>query len=260
MNLIIGHTSQLSYYFPPDYIRISSRNIDFEFLKENIWESVYICFAEQNMIDQNVDFITPNFLKTKQIIEALENSAKKVVIFTTCELWNQLKGPIDINTPFNYIFNNDYCYSKDLLWGWLRDERMKDRMKNVIVIHPFSFNSTHRTQNYLFGKIFHSIINKEKINIGYTYYLRDIVHTKYMVEKSIKATKDEVIGSGQLTHVNGFIRDLYASYQMNYKDWVIEDLEQKSPNRLYYSNQKEIYSYKMLMNDTIEDIQRELNK
>ena len=44
MNIVIGNTSQLAYYFPDDYIKISSRNIQ---LTNNQYDRVYICFAEQ---------------------------------------------------------------------------------------------------------------------------------------------------------------------------------------------------------------------
>ena len=56
-SLIIGDTSQLSYYFPDDYISISSRNIDFNYLKNNKWDNVYITYAEQRIYENNIDFL-----------------------------------------------------------------------------------------------------------------------------------------------------------------------------------------------------------
>ena len=43
-NLVIGNTSQLSKYFPDDYRKISSRNINDNDLHGK-WDSVYITFA-----------------------------------------------------------------------------------------------------------------------------------------------------------------------------------------------------------------------
>jgi hypothetical protein len=45
-NLIIGDTSQLSYYFPNDYVRISSRNINYNLLTDKNWDRVFLCFGE----------------------------------------------------------------------------------------------------------------------------------------------------------------------------------------------------------------------
>jgi hypothetical protein len=46
-NLVIGNTSQLSYYFPDDYIKISSRKINFEYHKKQKYDRIFLCFAEQ---------------------------------------------------------------------------------------------------------------------------------------------------------------------------------------------------------------------
>ena len=51
--------------------------------------------------------------------------------------------------------------------------------------------------------------SREKIEIGDTYFYRDIIHPKYVVERSILADKDEIVGSGRLTFINDFIRNLY---------------------------------------------------
>ena len=259
MNLVIGSTSQLAQYFPEDYIKISSRDIDIQLLKNTQWESVYICFAEQNMKSSKVDFITPNYNLTKDIINLIENYSKKIVVYTTCELWNKHIGEVDTNTAFNYKCLNDYCLSKELLFNWIKQEQLLfNRLKNVIIIHPFNFNSIYRGQNYLFGKIFYSIINKKPIEIGNTYFHRDIVHTKYMVERTLKTTQDEVIGSGRLTNINNFIRDIYNHFEMKYEDWVKEDLSYEPVDRLFYSKQSEIYTYNRLLTDTINDIEKKI--
>ena len=58
-------------------------------------------------------------------------------------------------------------------------ETVKNR-ENIITVYPFNFNSKFRSETFLFGKIFDSIINRKKIEIGSTYYYRDILHAKYV--------------------------------------------------------------------------------
>jgi nucleoside-diphosphate-sugar epimerase len=261
-NLIIGSTSQLSPFFPYDYLRMSSRNIDMEYLKNNKWNSVYITFAEQRVHREDVDCLTPNYLYTIEIIQNLFNNSEKIVVYTTCELWNRCIGMVTIEDLPNWSWpnNNGYCLSKELLWKTITLKRNKGEWKNVIIIHPFNFNSTYRRQDFLFGKIFDSIINKKKIEIGNTYFYRDIVHAKYVVERSIKATEDEMVGSGRLYFVNDYIRDLYKSFGMKYEDYVTENIDTKARHseKLFYSYQKKIYTYDMLLIDTIDDIEKRI--
>ena len=56
-NLVIGSTSQLSNYFPPNYEKISSRDIDFDKIRKKTYESIYLLFAEQRtFINESLDF------------------------------------------------------------------------------------------------------------------------------------------------------------------------------------------------------------
>jgi hypothetical protein len=134
----------------------------------------------------------------------------------------------------------------------------------VFIIYPFNFNSIYRSDDFLFGKIFNSIINKKKIEIGYTYFYRDIVHPKFVVDKSISARGHEIIGSGRLTFVNDFIRDLYQHYQMDYDEYVIENFDKYNEydkRKEYYLNSKKpLYTYMQLLKDTISDIDKKNNK
>jgi nucleoside-diphosphate-sugar epimerase len=255
-NLIIGETSQLSYFFPEDYIRISSRNIDLNYLKDNKWGSVYITFAEQRVHINDINYIEPNYLYVTDIIQNLFNNSKKIVVYSTCELWNNYIGSVKIKDKFDYTYSNNYCLSKEMLVNQIKDYRNIDMWKNIIIIHPFNFNSTYRKPGFLFSKVFDSIINKNKIEIGNTYFYRDMVHAKYIVERSIKAKKDEMVGSGRLYFVNDYIRDLYKHFNMNYNEYVTEKIEEKSRHseKLFYSYQKNVYTYDMLLKDTIEDI------
>ena len=261
-NLIIGGTSQLSYFFPDDYKRISSRDLDINYLRYNKWDSVYITFAEQRVHLNDMDFITPNFIYTRDILENLVGSSKKIVIYTTCELWNNRIGCVYPDEDPYYTYANDYCLSKEKLMNYIKDKRLHGWWKNVIMIHPFNFNSTYRRPDFLFGKVFSSLINKVPIEIGNTYFYRDMVHTKYMVDRSIRATGDEMVGSGRLFFINDFIRDLYKYFGMNYDKYVKDNnvTSSRHSQKLYYSQQDKIYTYDMLLKDTIEDIENRIKQ
>ena len=41
-SLVIGNTSQLSYFFPNDYVKVSSRDLDYDFICSENWEKVFI--------------------------------------------------------------------------------------------------------------------------------------------------------------------------------------------------------------------------
>ena len=63
-----------------------------------------------------------------------------------------------------YPINHEYSISKLLLWNKILELRKTNSLYNkVIFMHPFYFNSVHRNEYFLFGKIFKSIIHKQKI-------------------------------------------------------------------------------------------------
>lgn len=249
-NLVIGNTSQLSYYFPDDYEKISSRDIE---LTNEKYNRVYICFAEQRTYIQNDKelFFKTNIDYTLNIIDDFSKTSNEVIIYATSELWNNCNGPIDINTPFNYKSSN-YVDSKHMMI-----EKIKKKYNNVIILYPFNFNSIHRKDGFLFSKIFDSIINEKKITIGNTYFYRELIHPKFVVEQSIKATKDTIIGSGRLIFVNDFIRSLYSHFNMKYEDFVSEDYNENitSNERIFFLKSKQLL-YNNLYNDTIEELEK----
>lgn len=256
MNLIIGNTSQQSYYYPQDYVRISSRNVDMNYLSSNRFGSVYIAFAEQRIYDKNIDYITPNCTYTLDIIDNLLNSADRIVTYTSCELWSNSTGEIDINTEPIFNPSNQYTMSKLILLKEIKKMRLIDnRYDKVVILHPFYFNSIHRSEYFLFGKIFKSIINKEKIQVGNLDFHRDMVHAKFLVKKSMELREDSMVGSGKLFNVRKFIMDLYSHFDMDYFEYVSEDMTQHSnDNKLIKAKVDWSYTYDDLLQDTIQDI------
>jgi|SRR5271166_2353369 len=257
MNLVIGSSSQLSHYFPKDYVKISSRNIKFDYLSDNHWDATYITFAEQRIYDVNIDYITPNYLYTLKVINSLLNTSDKIVCYTSCELWNDLSEPISSDTTPKFSpITNEYSISKLLLFNKVLELRKTNALYNkVIFAHPFYFNSVYRNKYFLFGKIFNSIVNKQQIKVGNLDFQRDMVHTNFVVKKSIEMTKDGVIGAGKLFNIRQFVKDLYQLNKMDFDYFVEEDISAPlSKPRLITANVDWDYSYETLLSDTQADI------
>jgi nucleoside-diphosphate-sugar epimerase len=259
-NLVIGNTSQLSYYFADNYRKVSGRNFNFQEYENSKWDRVFICIGESKKFIENInEYYEVNFTITLEFIEFFIIRANKVIIYSTCELWNKNSGQINLSTPFNF-YNTPYIESKYKITKHIIDNG--SRYSNVIILFPFNFNSIYRDKNFLFGKIFNSIINKETIEIGDTYFYRDIIHPKFVVKESINCESHKIIGSGRLTFVNDFIRNLYSNYNMNYKEFVKEDKklfkEYERFEEYYLKSEFCLYYYNDLLNDTINDINLKL--
>jgi len=259
MNLIIGSTSQLSHYFPDDYLRLSSRNIDLNYLKNQKWQSIYITFAEQRIYNNNIDYINPNYFYTLNIINSLIDNCDKIVCYGSCMLWEKLTGTIDIKTVPNFYLQNkssEYTISKLLLWNKINQLKIIDQKYNkVIFLHPFYFNSVYRSQYFLFGKIFDSIINHKKVKVNNLDFNRDMVSPQFIVEKSLELKQDALLSSGNLFNVKTFIKDLYHLNNMNYNDYLEEDLSIPADNKLQIVGKVNWnYNYENLLKDTQNDI------
>lgn len=240
-HLVVGSSSQLSRYFPDDYCKISSRNIDLDWVRSQRWDSVYICYAEQRTYIANDPNVRDVFWKTNydsvlSLIDVLVPIAQKIVYYSTAELWNQRNGPIDASTPFLY-HPNHYTDSKRAVSDVLKD---KDSYPNVSVAYPFNFNSVHRGSEYLFGKVFHSILNKQHVSVGDLNYYRELLHPSMVSKASISHDElgvDFIIGTGRLVHVQDFIRNLYARFGLDYRSMVSSDESKQSIYRtnLFYA-------------------------
>lgn len=247
-NLVIGNTSQISYYFPEEYEKISSRNIDYKFYEDKFYDRIFLVYAEQRTYLGKSDlFYDINVTYTLEVINFFKDKCNKIIIYGTSELWNNCNGLIDINTPFNYN-HSDYIKSKEILI-----EKTQD-IENLIVIHPCNFNTIHRKGDFLFGKIFNSIINEKPIEIGNTYFYRDMIRPELVVERSILSDKDEIVGSGRLTFVNQFIRDLYGMFNLNYEKFVTEKMDDLNRNIFYLKSKECLYLYDNMLNKTFYEL------
>lgn len=253
-DLLIGNTAQLSYYFPNNIKKISSRNINNDIFSQE-WDRVYICFAEQRTFkkeDQLFDQV--NFEYTKNIIQNLK--AKTIIYYATAELWNNTVGEINVELPYNYHYS-DYVASKEKITQYL-----KTYAPNVKIAYPFNFNSKHRMPPFLFGKIINSIAERKKIVLGDTYYYRELLHPSFIVNETLNQECDKIIGTGKLIFINDFIRSLYAAFDMNYNEYVQEDLQQHSIYRknIFYNSSRCSFSEDNLKQITINEIKEIINE
>lgn len=239
-SLVVGSTSQISHYFPKGFSRVSSR--DYGSALEGEWDSVYLCFGENrtylaDSTDPDVAkrFHEVNCDKTVEAVEAFMPRCRRVVVYSTAELWNDWSGPVNTNTPFQFKPNH-YILSKYNLTMELLD---KKKYSNVSIAYPFNFNGIHRSGDFLFGKVFASIIQGHKIELGDTYYYRDILHPSMAAIESTRHAvgKDFMIGSGRVLFVNDLIRSLYSAFGMRYEDMVTERISAQAHYRyrIFYS-------------------------
>jgi len=265
-NLIIGLNSQLGIYFRDyfnvkgmPYVSVSAHDYEqnerFSKLK---WNEVYLCFGEsRKYIDDTVQYDHVNYELTKWYIDSYKKLSNDVYVYSTCELWNEYSGPISVSDSWNHC-KTEYLNSKRKLAQHIIDQK-KD-YSNVHIQYPFNFNSPYRSNEFLFGKIFDSILNKKIVEVGNINFYRDIIHPRFVVEKTINSKKDQLIGSGRLTYVADFINDIYQSFDITANDYI-------KCNKNFYKEYQVIkeyylksdtcqYSYDALVKDTISDLNK----
>jgi nucleoside-diphosphate-sugar epimerase len=255
-SLVIGKTSQLSYFFPSEYDRISSRDINFSNIKN--YDKIYITFAEQRtFLNETEKFFTDiNVDYTLEVINKIKHLCNRVVVFSTSELWNDYEGPVSLDLKFKYNYS-PYIKSKEILSEQILSNR--HLYPNVDIIYPFNFNSPYRKEGFLFSKIFKSIITKEKISVGDLDFNRDIIHPEIIIKNSISSNGDLLIGSGQAIAIKKFITILYEKFDLDPEEYIFFDSNNNLNNnrKEYYSKMK--YSSEIELIDlTYKDIKREI--
>lgn len=253
-SLIIGDTAQLSFFLPKNFDRMSSRNIDFDKISSKNYDKILILFAEQRTF-LNLDesfFIETNFDYTIYVIDKLKDICNNIIIFSTAELWNKYNSCISLNDKYDYNYS-PYIKSKEILCNYINDNR--EKYSNVIIIYPFNFNSIYRKENFLFGKIFDSLLNDKKIKIGNIDFYRDLIHPKILADISLKTNKDCIVGSGHLINVKNFVNDLFLRLNKNILDYVeYEDSNSLKTIRGEYYSCDKLSDYNELINLTVKEI------
>jgi GDP-D-mannose dehydratase len=189
---------------------------------------------------------------TFKILDKLYNEKTKFYLFGTGELWNNCQGGVTIKTPFNYK-NTPYVKSKHILTEKLNNYREKENRKNILLFHPFNFNTPYRTSGFLFAKIFDSLINRIKITTGDLNFSRDLVHPDFILKRVFESFEDDLIGSGHVTNIRDFINSLYKFFNMNKDDFLNEEILQASRHNNCFFHETSV-EYNSLLEDTIKDI------
>jgi len=261
-NLIIGNTSQISKFLSDsEFKKIDSRNFSFSQI-DGDWDTAILAFGENRKFLPSFSLYEEiNVKLTLDTVKFLLDKCRKIIVFSTCELWDKCSGPIDLSTPFNF-YDTFYARSKFVMTEEILNH--PNLYPNVCVIYPFNFNSTFRSEDFLFGKVFNSILTKKKISIGDTYYYRDIFHPIFLAREIPNLNSHTLIGSGRLTYINDFIRELYAYFDLNYEELVEENLnnfkEYDLKYEYYLRSNRPKYEYKSLFLDTVRDIKSKMNQ
>jgi hypothetical protein len=250
-NLIIGKTSQLAYYYPEEYVKISARQSISEQIYSEKWNNVYLFFAEQRTSYANDkkykdDFYNVNVDLTKQICKKI--NSKKIIFLSTSELWNKQNGEISVDTPWNYV-ENYYTDSKSKITRALfQDER-------VTTFFPFNYNSIYRKNSFLFHKIYDSIINKKKIKVGNLNIERELLHASFVKREIDRKKNNDLIGAGKLINIRNFIIEFYKKNNLNYNDFVEENLNTDVQRGGFYYYKQIDYSLEERIKEYNDDIQ-----
>jgi nucleoside-diphosphate-sugar epimerase len=253
-SLVIGNTSQLSYYFPKNYEKISSRNIDVEKIRLGGYDSVYILFAEQRTFLNETEkfFNDVNVTTTLNLIDSIKDFVKRVIIYSTSELWNNCQGKVFVSDDYNYNYT-PYIKSKEILCNCINEK--KEFYNNVHIIYPFNFNTPYRKSGFLFSKVFDSLLNKNINLIGDINFERDLIHPINIINESIITHSDKLIGCGELINVENFVFDLFNIHNINYKDYLVKNDNQNLTNtRKGYLSGVSYSNYNELLNLTNKDI------
>tara|TARA_X000001388_G_C2218387_1_gene118188 strand:- start:100 stop:861 length:762 start_codon:yes stop_codon:yes gene_type:complete len=244
-NLIIGNTSQLAQYMPTDFDRVSSRNINVSEIKD--YNKIYVCFAEQRTFDNDLDFDKINYDYTLSLFDELTAKCDKIIFYSTAMLWENLEQ-YGISDEFSYNEENKYLKSKERITKELK------KRKNVILHYPCNFNSTKRKGGYLFHKLMSACIG-EKIQTGNLDFNREMVHTKYIAQRSLNSEQSEIIAPGFLINLFNFFGDVLNHFGVreNWSSVYMENKEKKHDSR--HKNIDSKYDYDNLLNDVIFDIE-----
>jgi nucleoside-diphosphate-sugar epimerase len=253
--LVIGNKSQLSRYFPLENTAfISSRNINLDSVKE--YDKVFFFFCEQrtflNLTEK--EFCDINVDLTLSLLEKIYNDKTKFYLYSTCELWNNCEGGVTINTPHNFKYT-PYTKSKQILAEKAIEFRNKKQQNNIRIFYPFNFNTPYRTEGFLFSKIFNSLINNVKIETGDLDFNRDLVHPKFIIERSFISNNDDLIGSGNIVNIREFVHSLYKHIGMNVTDFLFEQINEKPRHNKCFYHDTDI-KYNNLLEDTVKDVNK----
>ena len=165
MNLAIGNTSQIFHYLKkhdPKLLGADSRNfLNDEFISlliktaekpELKFERIFLCFSEQRTFlnETNEFYEKTNVDYTLAVINKIKNATKKIIVYSTSEVYNLHEHGVDSGSKF-YNTETPYILSKELMVKHIKRLRSNENI-NIHIVTPFNFNSPYRGGGYLFSK------------------------------------------------------------------------------------------------------------
>ena len=247
-NLVLGENSQLGYFL--DGIKVSARNIPYEFICQNKWDRIYICFAEQRtFIDNSDSFMKINFDLTKEVVDRLYEHCKEFVFYSTAMLWSENSGEYSLSCPYNYK-ETDYLNSKEKITEHLKG------IDKVRIHYPCNFNSKQRKGGFLFSSLYDVIMNKKKIQVRCLDFEKEIAHTSYIADRSKNTVVDSILAPGYSINVRELFTDILNAFGMDIKEYI-EETEIDTfvkPNNYYYNIVDKNYSKDKLICSFIEEL------
>jgi hypothetical protein len=86
---------------------------------------------------------------------------------------------------------------------------------------------------------------------------RDVIHPSIIVEESISANEDKLVGMGELINIETYVKDMFKLMDLKYEDYIISNVQQNLPNtRKEYFSSKQYSSYKELLDLSYIDIKK----
>jgi len=247
-NLILGENSQLGYFL--EGTKVSARNIPYEFIRQNKWNRIYICFAEQRtFIDSSDSFMKVNFDLTKETIDKLDNCCEEFIFYSTSMLWSGNKGVYNITSPYSYKETN-YLSSKEKITEYLK------RIDKVKIHYPCNFNSKQRKGGFLFNSLYDIIKNKKKIQVRCLDFEKEITHTSYIADRSMNTFTDSILAPGYSVNIRNLFTKILSAFEMNIDDYI-EETETDTfvkPNNYYYDVKDKNYPEDKLVSSFIEEL------
>ena len=110
--LIIGSTSQIAKILPDsEFKKVNSRNFSHSDI-DGEWDLAILAFGENRKnLEPYEIYKKINVDLTFETLDFLKSRCSRIIVFSTCELWNKHFGGIDLETPMDF-YETNYTRSK----------------------------------------------------------------------------------------------------------------------------------------------------
>jgi len=245
-NLIIGENSQLGYYL--EGVRVSSREIPYEFITKYKWNRIYLCFAEQRtFIDKSNLFNDINYELTKNIVDKLYDTCNQFVFYSTTLLWS---GYSKYNMDMPYLYKEtNYLSSKEKITNYLNG------IEKVVTHYPCNFNSKKRKRGFLFSSLY-DILKYQKVELKCLDFNKELCHASYVAKKSQCTKTNSIIAPGYCTNIRELFTGICKKMKINIDDYMKETgcADFETPKEYCYDIVDNSYNKDRLIDSFVEEM------